>query len=81
MLYKIALFTLVFFLTFTSTPIVAQPKDSITKQQQLNRIKKEKLRTPVKISKAQNTTNKSKLTKRKKTKNRTISKRKYRSGK
>lgn len=81
MLYKIVLFTLVFFLTFTSTTIVAQPKDSITKQQQLNRIKKEKLRTPVKISKAQNTTNKSKLTKRKKTKNRTISKRKHRSGK
>ena len=77
MLYKIVLFTLVFFLIFTSTHINAQPKDSITKQQQLNRIKKEKLRTPVKISKDQKSTNKSKLTKRKKTKNRTISKRKH----
>ena len=81
MLYKIVLFTLVLFFTLTSTHIIAQPKDSITKQQQLNRIKKEKLRTPVEISKAQKATNKSKLTKQKKSKNRTKSKRKNRFGK
>jgi hypothetical protein len=79
MFNSIASFILAFFLTVVSIQVCAQPKDSITKQQQLNRIKKEKLRTPIKISEVQKTTDSMKVSKRKKYNSRTISKRKKQS--
>jgi uncharacterized membrane protein (DUF106 family) len=81
MFNSIASFILAVFLAVVSIQLCAQPKDSITKQQQLNRIKKEKLRTPIKISEAQKTADTMKVSKRKKSKNSTTSKQKHRSRK